>query len=129
MKTIFGLLFVFIFSLGSSCEPEFKYQNNSRIIIEGFLVNDDNSVLANQKISIFSSSLNNDLEIISSYSDPQGKIFITTPRGNNPMYIEFENKKIVSMDNYTDLVKNSIWIGFLSESYYNFGIIKLTNIN
>ena len=130
-KIILSLLFVFI-SCGDFI-PSFNYEDNTRIIIEGRLIDQDGIVLSNQ--SAILASYSNDQQIILQQvvSDGNGKIFISSPKGNNSVFIEFENKNILDATYYSNLIKNPSfsedWIGFLVGSYYDFGDITLEEIN
>jgi hypothetical protein len=135
MRKILLLFFVYSITVGGSCDADpFKYANNTRIIIEGKLVNEDGSVLTNQSLKLFSTDQNNRIVIKQVFSDGQGIIFLSAPKGNNPMFIEFDNKNILSTTYYSDLIKvpgysKPDWIGFLNDSYYDFGYVMLKDIN
>jgi hypothetical protein len=133
MKSIIISL-LFLMSSGGSCEPDippFEYSNNTRTVIEAKLVNEDMTALANQTVPLMSYNGRERIIIGSAVSDANGKIFISAPKGNNPMYLEFKNKKILYATNYHDLIHTSDYqediIGTLPGSYYDFGIITLKN--
>jgi hypothetical protein len=118
--------------IGGNCNysPPFEYKNETRIVVEGKLVNEDMTPLANQSISLMSFHYDNKVEINKTLSDSNGNFLISAPKGNNGMYIVFRNKKIKYTTNYFDLVNSSEtndedWFGFLPNSYYGISIIIL----
>jgi hypothetical protein len=140
MKRIFyfiPIIFLSFIRCGSSGEivPPFKYSDNTRIVIEGKVYLDTGVVLVNQEVELRarSGSIAGSVVVQSTVSDADGKIFVTTPRGNNSMFLTFPNKKVVQSSINNNLVfsaSSSVGvsgIGFLSESYYNFGTIVLKN--
>ena len=133
MKKRIILFLLFFISCGDSI-PSFEYEDNSRIVIEGRLIDQDGIVLSNQSVLLV--SIDNDLRVILQQvsSDANGNIFISSPKGNNPVFIEFENRFIMDTTFYSDLIKNpsfstNSWIGFLDGSYYYFGDITLKEVN
>ena len=133
-KRIFFIFSIItLVSCGDGSLPSFKYEGNTRIIIEAILVNEDGSVLANQSLKLFSFNRNDRIVIKQVFSDVQGKIFLSAPKGNNLMFIEFDNKHIISTTSHFDLIhspsfQNLSWFGFLNESYYDIGITVLKEI-
>lgn len=131
MKTIFFSSFFIIFLFGPSggCDPEFEYDNNSRIILEGKLVNENGQILPNQSVTILSNSFGSTIELNSSASDVNGNFFISSPNGNTGVYLKFSEKDITMIQFYPELVKqNSFsddWIGFFENKHYKFGTITL----
>ena len=130
-KIIIPLLLAFI-SCGDPI-PSFNYETNTRIIIEGRLIDQDGLILSNQSVIVASFSSDQQIILQQVFSDVNGKIFISSPKGNNPVFIEFENKNILNATYYSDLINNpsfsADWIGFLDGSYYDFEDITLEDIN
>lgn len=136
MKTvvIMMLSFIVIFSLGSSCgDSPFEYTTNSRIILEGRLLDINNQPLVNQKVSLKSFDVENIVTVTFIISDGNGYFFLSSARGNNSTFLDFEGKDIVSVERNSDLVKQPFgsmdWIGFLNENQYNFGTVVLEDFN
>lgn len=132
MKAIVVSL-LFLMSSGGSCEstPPFEYSNNTRIVVEAKLVNEDMTPLSSQTVYLKSFSSSTRIVVSGAISDDNGRIFISAPKGNNPMYLEFVNKDIVYTTNYSNLIhapsSGDHWLGFLPNSYYDFSIITLKN--
>jgi hypothetical protein len=133
MKTIFFCSFFIIFLFGPSggCDPEFEYENNSRVILEGKLVDENGYSLSNQNVVILSTSFGSTIELNRITSDANGNFFISSPNGNTGVYLKFSGKDIDLIQFYPELVKqNSFsddWIGFFENKHYKFGTITLIN--
>lgn len=125
------IFLVFLMSSGGSCEsaPPFEYANNSRVVVEAYLVDENMNPLKNQSVALMSYDKYQRIILNQVRSDERGKVFITSPKGNRTIFLEFSGQKIIYATNYPDLVhaNNNYedWIGDLSGSYYNFGIISL----
>lgn len=129
-----ALLFVYLMTSSGSCESisPFEYENNSRIVLKGILLNENGEVLQNQSIQLLSPDGSGTIIVKEVFSDNLGKMFLSSPKGNNPVYIVFPNKDIVNVMNNISLVNQPSygerhWIGYLIDSYYDFGFIKLKN--
>lgn len=131
MKKIIALLILFTITTAGSCEPDpFKYETNSRIIIEGTLQNEAGLKIANQSIKLLSVSGSKSILIMEVFSDLNGNFFLSSAKGNNNLHLEFTDKAISNSTNNAGLIHingYSDWIGFLPDSYYDFGNITLKN--
>ena len=119
---------------GGSSAPPFGYEDNSRIIIEMVLRDENDAILKNQQVDLMSTSYGKQVIVKTDYSENDGKIFISVPKGNYAYALFFTNKKIISTQNYSNLVvfdqqntTNTGIIAGFSETYYNFGTVKLIN--
>ena len=115
--------------------PPLKYTDNSRIALEGVLQNEDGNPLKNQLITLESKQYNSTV-VNSTYSNEQGKFFISAPQSNYKYTLIFNEKKIQSVQQHQGLATfnkddDPYYFGYLSNfsrNYYNFKIIKLTSI-
>jgi len=136
-KTILYLATIFLISCGGESAPPFKYQDNSRIVLEGNLVDQNGSSLANQSAELYTFRSSVRISVKEVFSDNEGKIFVSAPKANYNYSLGFVNKNIISMQNYPALLQLDgnhppYYYGFingLNDTYYNFGIIKLINYN
>lgn len=125
LKTL-TFFIIYLVSSGGSCDSQpFKYEDNSRLVVEAYLVNESMVPMPNQQAQINTTSDDFQLTIKQVVSDVNGKIFISIPKGNNPMILSFPNKDIVVSTYYSEIIMkgNPNWMGFLNKSYYNFGTI------
>lgn len=117
---------------GPSSRP-FGYEDNSRIVIEGFLQTENGATLNAQKVELHSTSLGRDVVVKTIFSNSNGKIFLSVPRGNYAYVIQFLGKKIVTMERYSELIylnssqQNTGILKNLNDTYYDLGIVKLIN--
>lgn len=136
-KTILYLASIFLISCGGESAPPFQYQDNSRIVLEAYLVNESGIPLANQSADLYTFRYNTQITVKEVHSDNDGKIFISAPKANYNYSLGFVNKNIISMQNYSVLLQEDgnhlpYYYGFidgLNDTYYNFGIIKVINYN
>lgn len=127
LKSI-AFLVVYLVSSGGSCDSQpFQYKDNTRLVIEAYLVNESMVPIASQKAEVMSISEDISFAIKGVVSDNNGKIFISIPKGNNPMSLSFPNKDIIISTYHSEIIMkgNPNWMGFLNKSYYNFGTIIL----
>lgn len=139
MKTKIYLLSIvnllFINCGGGPDLPPFVYADNSRIIIEGVLQNADGVAIQNQLVELQTSRYN-DILVNSTFSDAQGKFYLSAPKANYDYFLVFKDKNIISMQQYTFLLKENtanlpLFLGIiqrLNKNYYDFKIIKITSI-
>jgi hypothetical protein len=121
--------------IGGPDLPPFAYADNSRIIIEGILQDSNGNAVQNQIVVLQMNRYEKYLVNIT-FSDAQGKFYISAPKGNYEYTLVFNYKNIISMQEYqTKLIKNTenpeLYFGFiprLNENYYDFKIIKITSI-
>ena len=131
MKTITLTILTFVlFSCGSSPIP-FSYQDNSRFIVEAVLVNENNTILSNQIVKVYS---RNGVFVKASVSDASGVYFLSIPNSNFGYVITFEGKTILSMQQNQQLIyinpqtnENSGKLTNLDNSYYDLGVVALKN--
>jgi hypothetical protein len=115
---------------GSSPAPPFKYNDNTRIVVEGKLIQPDQSAAANQLVQLY--ALNGgygDVLINESVSDNQGNFYITSPKGIYSMYLIFPEKNVSMVSNNSNLIKQFQWkgLGYLDGTYYKFNSVLLIN--
>ncbi len=113
--------------LASDCSAPFEYADNSRLVIEGRLLQSDGSTVTGQDVLLYTASSGSSVIIHQVTSDSQGNFYITSPKGNYPLVVEFKNKDFEVNARYTALKKlqngrADILTNF-SESYYNLGSI------
>ncbi len=134
MKSKFLLLLAFLPTFigcgGSSPAPPFEYKDNTRIVIEGKLINPNQSPAANQLVQLY--ALNGgyqDVLINEAVSDNQGDFFITSPKGIYSMYIVFPDKNVSATSNNSYLIKQFQWmgLGYLDGTYFKFNSVLLIN--
>lgn len=131
MKTITISIFaLLLFSCGSSPIP-FSYQDNSRFIVEAVLVNENNAILSNQIVKVYS---RNGVFVKASVSDGSGVYFLSIPNSNFGYVITFEGKTILSMQQNQQLIyvnpqtnENSGKLTNLDNTYYDLGVVALKN--
>ncbi len=132
--TVISLLLSNCGGSGSSLPP-FEYGENSRIILEGILQNPDGSPAQNQPLEL--QAYRYDIFVVNStFSDGQGKFFISAPKSNYEYSLVFNNKNIISMQtNQSLLIENKdippFYYGVipkLIKNYYDFKIIKITSL-
>jgi len=133
MKTR-NLFYVLSLAILSGCSgsyaPPFEYIENSRIIVEGYVANQNGTPIANHKVDLMSSQMT---DIGSTFTDASGRFFLSTPRGNYAYSLEVGTFSILSADRYTNLLKSNPQdlpnyfpkFGSLTGLYYNFGTIKI----
>lgn len=114
--------------------PPFGYQNDSRMVIEMNLVDENGLSLKNQSAELFSIRYSEKILVKIDYSKDDGKIFISVPKSNYKYSLLFENKKIISLQNYSGVTVLNVTapqtadvITDLNETYYNFGNVILKN--
>ena len=128
---MFSISFI---SCGGSSAPPFEYTDNSRLVIEAVLQNENGDILQNQKMEVYPKHGSNSQPIKTIVSDSNGRIFLSIPFGNYAYSIYFSGKKIVSMQRNQELIhfdtntnENSGELINFSQTYYDLGIVKLTN--
>jgi hypothetical protein len=127
---LLAILPIFIGCSGSSPAPPFQYKDNSRIVIEGRLINPNQSAAANQLVQLFAKNGGyQDVLINQAVSDSQGDFFITSPKGIYSMYIVFPEKNVSATSNNSYLIKQFQWmgLGYLDGTYYKFNSVLLIN--
>ena len=135
MKTktvLFSFIYFMIYASFYSCgpvEPDFQYIDNTRIIIEAKLVDENNTAIANQVVELYSNSF----LIQTVQSNNEGKLFLSVPLANRNYNLSFEGKRIISTEHYSSLIgynsetnQNSGTLNSLKNNYYDFGTIVLT---
>ena len=134
MKNLFILCCCFVLNSCGDSSPPFLYEQNSRFIIEGVLVNDNNQILSNQEVNVFSTKEGSYTSIKRVYSDANGTFFISIPTANYSYAVVFLNKKIVSMQRNSELIQtnsttnqNAGLLANFNTSYYDLGLVKLIN--
>ena len=136
MKKILIILSIVLASCGGGpSEPPFYYNENSRIIVEGVVQDENGAILVGQKVEVNSRSSGSNIIVKTIYSDSSGKIFLSIPTGNYKYYINFLNKRIVFMQRNQELIlfdgstnQNTGILGNFQRNYYDLEIIKLKNI-
>jgi hypothetical protein len=120
---------------GGSPLPPFEYSENTRIIIEGVLINEDGSPLSGQVIELkFKRYEFETVKKINSEKD--GKFFISVPKSNYEYSLFFEDKRIISIQKTGGILTSDIEnpplfygnINMLISNYYNFKNIKLKSL-
>lgn len=136
MKNTFVLFALFLISCGGGGSlPPFEYKDNSRIVIEGILLDQDGHPLPNQSVNLAFTKYQTEI-VKNVVSDSNGYFFMSVPKSNYNYYLILDNKDIISIENYSSLLtvdsQNSPLfygtIGNLNATYYNFGNIKLISI-
>ena len=136
MKNLFILCCCFVLNSCGDSSPPFLYEQNSRFIIEGVLVNDNNQILSNQEVNVFSTKYiaGSYATVKKVYSDANGTFFISVPQANYSYKVEFLNKKIISMQRNPELIQtnsstnqNAGVLANFNTSYYDLGLVKLIN--
>lgn len=136
-KAVLYLATIFLLSCGGESSPPFKYENNSRIVLEAYLVNENGTPLANQSAELYTFRYTSRITVKEVFSDNDGKIYVSAPKANYNYSLGFVNKNIINMQNHSVLLQEDdnhppYYYGFingLNGTYYNFGIIKLINYN
>ena len=138
MKKSLTILLIFIFfSCGGDYSVPFEYQDNSRIILEGKLVDNLGNALPNQSAEIFTFKSSTRITVIEVFSNNEGAIFISVPKSNYKYSLGFIYKQIISITKYPELMiedtnNPGTFYGFTSNltlDYYDLGTIKLANFN
>ena len=133
MKKIVIILSTVLISCGGSSAPPFTYEDNSRFIVEAILQTENGDALNNQKLELNSTSNYNAIIVKTIFSDSNGKIFLSVPRGNYAYAINFFGEKIISMQHNSELIylnssnQNTGILYNLNSTYYDLGIVKLIN--
>lgn len=133
MKKIVIILSTVLISCGGSSAPPFTYEDNSRFIVEAILQTENGDALNNQKLELNSTSNYNAIIVKTIFSDSNGKIFLSVPRGNYAYAINFFGKKIISMQHNSELIylnssnQNTGILYNLNSTYYDLGVVKLIN--
>ena len=135
MKNILIFFLIVLTSCSGPTSPPFAFEDNTRFIIEATLKSETGVVLNNQKVELNSGVINNQNIVVKTlYSDANGSIFLSVPKANYNYFLNFVDKRIVSMQNYKTLIfkdnstgENSGSLTGFSNSYYNLGIITLKN--
>lgn len=131
MKTkilLFLAILPLIYSCSGTSTPPFSYSDNTRIVIEGELLNSNYAVLPNQLVQLYALNGGNSAVMIhQTVSDSNGKFYISSPRGNYNLYVVFPEKNVSTTGNNSNLIKQFQWkgLGYLSGSYYDFRKIVL----
>ncbi len=131
MKKVLIIFCVSLFSLASECSSDFKYTNNSRLVVEAFLLDMNGKPLVNKTIFLsYNSGFN---KLSAAVSDQNGSIFLSSPQGNYGIDLYIEGYKIQSTQFHKNLTiktgSTAGSVGALSQSYYDFGNIYLAPIN
>ena len=138
MKKVLIILIIYTFySCDSSFTVPFEYQNDSRIILEGKLVDNLGNALPNQSAEIFTFKSSTRITVIEVFSNNEGAIFISVPKSNYKYSLGFIYKKIISITKHPELMiedtnNPGTFYGFTSNltlDYYDLGTIKLANFN
>ncbi|WP_395051860.1 hypothetical protein [Flavobacterium sp.] len=138
MKKIVAILLIFVFySCGGEYSVPFEYQDNSRIILEGKLVDNLGNALPNQSAEIFTFKSSTRITVIEVFSNNEGAIFISVPKSNYKYSLGFSYKQIISITKHPELMiedtnNPGTFFGFtsnLTSDYYDLGTIKLANFN
>jgi hypothetical protein len=129
-KTLF-VICISLFSVAAACDPDFKYTDNSRLVVEAVLLDMNGKPLANKTVFLsYNSGFNKLAEAV---SDQNGSIFLSSPQANYGIDLYIEGYKIQSTQFYKNLTiktgSTSSSVGVLPQSYYNFGNIYLTVLN
>ena len=134
MKKLIIMFSISFISCGGSSAPPFEYNDNSRLVIEAVLQSENGDILQNQKMEVYPKYGSNSQPIKTIVSDSNGRIFLSIPFGNYAYSIYFSGKKIVSMQRNQELIhfdtntnENSGELINFSQTYYDLGIVKLTN--
>ena len=100
------------------------------------MVNDNNQILSNQEVNVFSTKYiaGSYATVKKVYSDANGTFFISVPQANYSYKVEFLNKKIISMQRNPELIQtnsstnqNAGVLANFNTSYYDLGLVKLIN--
>jgi hypothetical protein len=133
MKAKILIYSIFLTSLiscsGNSSIPPFSYNDNTRIVIEGKLFDENQNVISNQLVQLYGNQNGGPVLLCEVNSDNNGDFFITSPQGNYLILMAFNGKNIISTAPGGILLANSSLLGFEPNkgSYFNFNQIVLSN--
>ena len=136
MKALVLTLF-FLMTSGGSCEGEsFDYEDNTRVIATGRLLDEAGNPLINQQVNLvyykgYYDNTDDIYHIV--FSDSDGKFFVSAPGANKNCSLFFSNKKIISLQNSYELTiypfaSTETSVVYLTKKTYEFGNINLKPI-
>lgn len=128
-KVLFYLVAItlFISCTGGRPLPPFDYTEDARIVVEGVLNDENGNPIRNQLVELKFQRYDL-IAINKTFSDTNGKFFISSPSSNYAYFLFFENRKIIGSSNYANLLTPDTTnielysgiIGELNNQYYNF---------
>lgn len=101
MKTLAAFIFVFLVSGGDgSCASDnFQYEDNSRLVIEGFLKDSINQPVANAHLLVGSYHNSSIIQLGETYSASDGFFSVSVPNGNHSIGLKIRTKKLCNTQN------------------------------
>jgi len=92
ISIIISLSLIF-YSCGGS-DIKFQYTDNSRIVIEGTLIDENGNILKNQSAELYTIISNSKISVKKVNSKDDGVLYLSVPLSNLTYALVFENKKL-----------------------------------
>ncbi len=128
-KIIYLLLTPLIVGCGGTSEPPFQYKDNSRIVVEGRIIDQNQNPIANQLVQLNGTPRNGLILVNEAYTNTNGEFYLSSPRANYLFCLSFIDKKVFSASLGGLQPPDTYYLFFddNSTTYYKYDYILLTN--